>query len=171
MEAWWISALVEERAPPSVLRAPFFVVRVKVCRGGAQVVVAAPRAIRSPWLQPHLDGNVERLVGVVWFSWISSGCGDLRIVKELYRQFFLLLRLRDGCGLLDPFGDFPSATNNVRPTREGAATAVHRRHGLEVEDEGLLKDLVVIFVFLGVLCTVRCFFYCQSPILKKSSIG
>jgi hypothetical protein len=58
-------------------------------------------------------------------------------------------------GLFDPFGDFPSATNNVRPTLGGA---VRRRHGLEVEDEGLLKDLIVIFVFLGVLCTVRCFF-------------
>jgi hypothetical protein len=134
MEAWWISALVGGRAPPSVLRAPFFIFRVKVCRGGAQVVAAAPRAIRSPRFQPHLGGNVERLVGVVWSSWISSGCGDLRIVKELHRQFFLLLRLRDGCGLLDPFGDFSSATNNVRPTREGAATAARRRHGLEVED-------------------------------------
>jgi hypothetical protein len=86
-------------------------------------------------------------VGVVWSSRISSGCGDLRIVKELHRQFFLLLRLRGGCGLLDPFGDFPSATKNVRPTQGGAAAAARRRHGLEVEDEGLLKDLVVIFVF------------------------
>jgi hypothetical protein len=67
----------------------------------------------------------------------------------------LLLRLRGGCGLLDPFDDFPSATNNVRPTQGGAA---RHRHGLEVEDEGLLKNFVVIFVFLGVLCTVRCFF-------------
>jgi hypothetical protein len=33
-----------------------------------------------------------------------------------------------------------------------------RRHGLEVEDEGLLKDLIVIFAFLGVLCTIRCLF-------------
>jgi hypothetical protein len=158
METWWISALVGGRAPSSVLRAPFFVCRVKVCRSDAQVVVAAPRAIRSSRLQSHLDGNVERLVGVVWFSRISSGCGDLRIVKELYRQFFLLPRLRDGCGLLDPFGDFPSAINNVRPTQGGAAAAARRRHGLEVEDEGLLKDLVVIFIFLGLLCTVRCFF-------------
>jgi hypothetical protein len=102
--------------------------------------------------------NVKRLVGVVWFSKISSACGVLRIVKELHRQFFLLLRLRDGCGLLDPFGDFPSATNKVRATQGGAAAAAHRRHGLEVEDGGLLKDLVVIFVFLRVLCTVRCFF-------------
>jgi hypothetical protein len=31
-------------------------------------------------------------------------------------------------------------------------------YGLKVEDEGLLKDLVVIFVFLEVLLTVRCFF-------------
>jgi hypothetical protein len=101
---------------------------------------------------------IERLVGVVWSSKISSGYGDLRIVKELHRQFFLFLRLRDGCGLVDPFGDFLSATNNVRPTQGGAAVAVHRRHGLEVEVEGLLKDLVVIFVFLRMLCTVRCFF-------------
>jgi hypothetical protein len=89
-------------------------------------------------------------VGVVWFLRISSGYGDLRIIKELHRQFFLLLRLRDGCGLVDPFDNFPSATNNVRPTQEGAGVAARRRHGLEVEDEGLLKDLVVIFLF-------RCF--------------
>jgi hypothetical protein len=69
-----------------------------------------------------------------------------------------LLRLRDKCVLLDPFGDFPSITNNARPTQRGAAAATRRRHGLEVEDEGLLKDLVIIFVFLEVLCTVRCFF-------------
>ncbi|XP_071683790.1 uncharacterized protein [Lolium perenne] len=80
------------------------------------------------------------------------------IVKELHRQFILLLRLRDGCGLFDLFGDFLSATNNVMPTQGGAAAAVRHRHGLEVEDEGLLKDLIVIFVFLGMLCTVRGFF-------------
>jgi hypothetical protein len=126
MEAWWISVLIGGRAPPSVLRALFFIFRVKVCKGEVQVMVAVPQAIRSPWLQPHLGGNVKRLVGVVWSSWILSGCGDLRIVKELHRQFFLLLCLRDGCGLLDPFGDFPSATNNSRPTREGAAAAAPR---------------------------------------------
>jgi hypothetical protein len=48
-----------------------------------------------------------------------------------------------------PFGDFPSATNNARPIQEGEVAAAHHRHGLEVEDEGLLKDLIVIFVFLG----------------------
>jgi hypothetical protein len=130
-----------------ILRASFFVFRVKVCRGDAQVVAAMPRAIRSSRLQPHLGGNIERLMGVVWSSRISSGCGDLRIVKELHRQFFLLLHLRGGCGLLDPFSDFPSATKNVRPAQGGAAAAARRRHGLEVEDEGLLKDLIVIFVF------------------------
>jgi hypothetical protein len=121
------------------------------------VVVAASHAIRSPRLQPHLDSNVERLVGVVWSSRFSSGCGDLRIVMELHQQFFLLLRLLDGCGLLDPFGHFPSTTNNVRLSQGGVAVAARHRHGLEVEDEGLLKDLVVIFAFLGELCTVRCF--------------
>jgi hypothetical protein len=79
------------------------------------VVVAAARAIRSPRLQPHFGGNVERLVGVVWSSRISSGCGHLRIVKELHRQFFLLLRLWEGCSLLDPFSDFLS----VQPTTSG----------------------------------------------------
>jgi hypothetical protein len=122
------------------------------------VVVAVPNVIRSSHLQPHLGGNIERLVGVVWSLRILSGRGDLRIIKELQRQFFLLLRLRDGCGLLDPFDDFPSATNNVKPTQGGAAAVPHYRRGLEVEDEGLLKDLVVIFVFLKVLCTVHCFF-------------
>jgi hypothetical protein len=104
----------------------------------------------------HLGGNVERFMGVVWSSRISSGCGDLRIVKELHRQFFLRLHLRGGCGLLDPFGDFPSATNNVRLTQGEGTAAAHRRHSLEVEDGGLLKDLVVIFIFLRVLCTVQC---------------
>jgi hypothetical protein len=121
------------------------------------VVVAAPRVIRSPRLQPHLGGNIDTLVGVVWSSRILSGCGNLRIVKELHRQFFFLFRLRSKCGLLEPFGDFPSATNNIRPTQEGATTAAHRRHDLKVEDEGLLKDLIVIFIFLGMLCTVRYF--------------
>jgi hypothetical protein len=31
------------------------------------------------------------------------------------------------------------------------------RHGLEVEDEGPLKDLVVIFDLFGLLCIVRFF--------------
>jgi hypothetical protein len=158
MEVWCISALVGGRAPPSVLRAPFFVFRVKVCRGGVQIVLVTPHAIRSPQLQPHLGASVERLVGVVWSLRISYGCGDRWIVKELHRHFFLLLRLQDRCGLLDPFGDFPSATNNIKPTQGVAAAAARSRHGLEVEDAGLLKDLIVIFVFLEVLCTVRCFF-------------
>jgi hypothetical protein len=144
----------------------FFVFRVKVCRGSAQVVVVAPRAIRSRWLQTHIDGNVERLVGVVWSSRVSCGCGDLQIVKELHRRFFLL-RLRDGCGLLDPFGDFLFATNNVRPTQGGAAVAARHRHGLEVEDEGLLKNLVVIFIFPRMLCTVRYFFNTRFLFIEK----
>jgi hypothetical protein len=92
MEARWNSVFIGGRAPLRLLRASFFVFRVKVCQGGVQVV-AVPRAIRSPRLQPHLDGNAERLVGVMWSSRISSGRGDLRIIKELHRQFFLLLRL------------------------------------------------------------------------------
>ena len=109
----------------------------------------------SPRLQSHLGGDVEKPVGVVWFSRGSSDSGDLRIVMEFHRWFILLLRLWDGCGLLDPFGD---ATNNDMSTQEGAAAAARRRHGLEVEDEGHLKDLVVIFVFFELFCTVWCFF-------------
>jgi hypothetical protein len=59
---------------------------------------------------------------------------------------------------LNPFGDFLSTTNNVRPTQGVAAAAARRRHGLEVEDEGLLKDLFLIFIFLKMFCTVRYFF-------------
>jgi hypothetical protein len=147
MEVRWILALVGGSVPFLVLKTSFFVFRVKVCRDGVQVLVGAFRAIRPSRLQPNLSGNVERLVGVVWSSMISSGCEDLRIVKELHRQFFLLRRLQDGCSLLDPFDDFPSATNNVGPTQGGASAAARRRRGLEVEDEGLLKDLIVIFVF------------------------
>jgi hypothetical protein len=93
MEAWWILALVGGRAPSPIFRASFFFLRVKICRGGAQVVVAASRAKRSLRLQPHFGGNIEMLVEVVWSSRILSGCGDLRIIKGLHRQFFLLLRL------------------------------------------------------------------------------
>jgi hypothetical protein len=96
-------------------------------------------------------------VGVLSSSSFSYGCGDLRIVKDLQRQFILLLCIRNGCVLLDSFSDFPSATNNAKPTQRGAAAAAHHRHGLKVEDEGLLNDLVVIFVFLGVLCTAVSF--------------
>ena len=88
-------------------------------------MAAASRAIMYSRVQSHLGGDVEKLVGVVWFSRTSSGCGDLRIVKELHWWLFLLLRLRVGCGLLDMFGYFPSATNNVRPAQGGAAAAAH----------------------------------------------
>ena len=122
------------------------------------MVVASPFPIKSPRLQPHLDGDVEKFVGVVWFSRTSSDGGVLRIVMELNRRFILFLRLQNRCGLLDPFGDFPSETNNVKPALGEAAAAVRRRHGLEVEDEGHLKNLVVIFVFVELFCTVRYFF-------------
>jgi hypothetical protein len=138
------------------LRSPGF--RVKVWWGGAQAVAVASSPIKYPRLQPRLGGDAEKLVGVVWFSRTSFGCGDLQIAKELHQWLFLLLHLRDRCGLLDPFGDFPYATNKVKPALGGAAAAARRRHGLEVEDEGHLKNFVVIFVFVEVLCTIRCFF-------------
>jgi hypothetical protein len=78
------------------------------------LVVVAPCPIKSPLLQSHLGGNVEKFVGVVWFSRISFGCGDLRIVNEFYQLLFLLLCLQHGYDLLDPLGDFSSATNNTR---------------------------------------------------------
>ena len=131
---------------------------VKVCWGGALMVTASSLSIMSSQFQSHLGGDVEKLEGVVCFSKTFSGGGDLRIVVELHRRFILLLRHRDGCGLFDPFGDFPSATNNVRPAQGGAAAAARRRHGLEVEDEGHLNGLVVIFICVEVFCTVRCFF-------------
>jgi hypothetical protein len=75
---------------------------------------------------------------------------------ELHRWLSILPHLWDGCSLINPFGEFPSASNNVRPTHGGAAVVARRSHGLEAEDEGHLKDLVVIFLFVEVLCTVRC---------------
>jgi hypothetical protein len=105
---------------------------------------ATSLSVSSPRLQPHLGGDVEKLVLVVCFSRTFSIGDDLRIVMELHRQFILFLQLRDGCGLFDPFDDFPSKTNNVRAAQGGAAAAGHCRHGLEVEDEGHLKNLVVI---------------------------
>ncbi|KAK1615236.1 hypothetical protein QYE76_020753 [Lolium multiflorum] len=83
------------------------------------------RGKKSEGQQFGFDGR-----GFVLYIWrmergygrISSGCGELRIVKELYRQFILLLRFRDGCGIFDPFDDFLSATNNVRLAQGGVAT-------------------------------------------------
>ena len=120
MEARWISVLVDGRAL-------FSSFPVKICWGGALMVTASSLSIMSSQFQSHLGGDVEKLVGVVCFSKTFSGGGDLRIVVELYRRFILLLRHRDGCGLFDPFGDFPSATNNVRPAQGGAAAAARHR--------------------------------------------
>jgi hypothetical protein len=64
----------------------------------------------------------------------------------------LLLYLHDRFSLFDAFDDFPSATNNVKPTQGGAAAATRRRHILKVEVKGLLKNLIVIFIFFKVLC-------------------
>jgi hypothetical protein len=128
--------------------------RVKVWWDGAQVVAAASSLIKSPRLQPYLSGDVKKLGRVVWSSRTFSGCGDLRIVKELHRRFILLLCLLDGCGLLGPFGDFPSATNNVMPALDGAVAAARHRHGLEVEDEGNLKNFDVIFLVVDTFCPI-----------------
>jgi hypothetical protein len=61
----------------------FPVFRIHVWWGGLQVVAVSSSPIISLRLQPYLDGDVEKLVGVVWSSRTSSGCGDLQIVKEL----------------------------------------------------------------------------------------
>jgi hypothetical protein len=122
------------------------------------VVAVASLSIKSPRLQPHLNSDVEKLVRVVGSSMTSSGCGDRRIIKELHRRFILLLRLQDGCDLLGPFGDFLSVTNNAMLALGGAVVLMCRRHGLEVEDEGHLKDFDVIFIFVEMFCTIRCFF-------------
>jgi hypothetical protein len=82
------------------------------------------------------------------FLWLGR---DLQIFTELPWRLFLLLRLQDRCCLLDSLGYFMSATNNVRPNQGGATTAARHPHDLEVEDEGLPKDIVKL------LCTVRCF--------------
>jgi hypothetical protein len=93
-------------------------------------VVAAKLWLMVPGLLPRLDGvgsvAVDEASGWlyrssskapldpatgwrIWWQRTSSGLG------KLHRPVLLLIRLRDGCGLLDPFGDFPSAPNNVKP--------------------------------------------------------
>jgi hypothetical protein len=54
--------------------------------------------------------------------------GNLWISMKLHRWLFVL-HLRDEYGLLDPFGDFSSATNNVKPTREDNGAAPSSRFG------------------------------------------
>jgi hypothetical protein len=130
--------------PSLVEKLHFSSFRVRDWWGSGQVVAAAPSPINSRFLC-HLSCDIENFVGVVWSSRASSSCGDLWIVKELHRRFIVLLRLWEGCGLWGPFGDFPSATNNVGLALGGSTAAMHSRHGLEVEDEGRLKDFVVRF--------------------------
>jgi hypothetical protein len=77
-------------------------------------------------------------------------------------MFFLLLRLRDGYGVLDPFADFPSTTNKVRTTRDTQ---------MEVEDERLLKDFVVIFVFLGCFVLFIVSFNARFLFAKKTCVN
>jgi hypothetical protein len=60
------------------------------------MVAAAPCSIVSPMIQLHLGSDVEKVVGVVRFSNVSSGCGDFWIVKELHRWLLIPLRLREG---------------------------------------------------------------------------
>jgi hypothetical protein len=50
------------------------------------------------------------------------------------------------------FGTSPNISKfqRVKPSKtliRGVAAAARRRHDLEVEDEGLLKDFVIIFIF------------------------
>jgi hypothetical protein len=130
------------------------------------VVAAASFSLRKfSQLQLHLDSSVKKLVGVVLSSRTSSDCGDLQIVKKLHRRSILLLHLRDGCGLLGPFGDFPSATNNVRSALGGAVAAVRRRQSLEVEDEEHLKDFDVMLVFFK--CSILFIISFNTKVLLK----
>jgi hypothetical protein len=135
-----------------------FVLRfwVNVCRGGAQVVVAASRAIMFPRLQPHLDGDVEKLVGVVWSLRILSSCGIFGSSRSFIGSlsyFFV-----SGMDVVFSTHSATSCPQLFRPTQGEAAASARHRHGLEVENEGFLKKFVVIFIFLGLLYTVRCFF-------------
>lgn len=82
------------------------------------MVVAPPCAIRPPRLQPHLDGNIERFVGVVLSSRFTSSYGDLQIIKELHRQFILLLRLRSVAFLTRSTTSRPQPTTSSRLREE-----------------------------------------------------
>jgi hypothetical protein len=90
----------------------------------------------------HLSDDVEKLVGVVWFPGNSSGWRDLRIIMELHRRLFHLLRLRDGCGLLDSFGNFSSATNNVMPGEGEAAPAASHHTIWSFKIKGISRILL-----------------------------
>jgi hypothetical protein len=71
----------------------------------------------------------------------------------------------------DPFGDFLSAANNVKPTQGGATVVPHYRHGLEVEDEGNLKDFFVISIFIEVLWNVIRFFIARFLFTKRCDVN
>jgi hypothetical protein len=65
----------------------------------------------SRWRRRETCGSGVVLGDFLWL-W------DHQIIKKLHRRLFLLLRLGNRSGLLDLFGNFPSATNNVREKRQ-----------------------------------------------------
>jgi hypothetical protein len=132
MEARWILAFIGGRALSPLLKASFFVLGSRfagAALGGGGSTLVSPASTPSRQQRQEACGS-----GVVFENFLCLW--DLRIVKELHRQFFLLLRLRDECGSFDPFVDILSATNHVRPTQGGAAAAARHQHGLEVASQG-----------------------------------
>jgi hypothetical protein len=113
MEARWISALVGGRARLSILRVSFSIFRVKVCRGGVKAVVASPRAIRSHRLQPHLAGNVERLVGGCGLRGFCLAVGIFGSLRSFIGNYSFFVSGTDVVFMTR------SATSSLQPTTSG----------------------------------------------------
>jgi hypothetical protein len=84
----------------------------------------------------HPDGDVEKLLRVVWSSRTSYRYCDLQIVKELYRRFILLLCLRTDAAFWAR-----SVTSCPQPTTSGRLLEERQR-----------------WHFVDVFCNIHCFF-------------
>jgi hypothetical protein len=83
----------------------------------------------------NVRGKAERFVGVVWFLRIFSGYGDLRIVKKFY--WHRSVRQLSVC----------NQQHQTDLGRNGGGDGSASSIGLEVEVKGLLKNLIIIFIF------------------------
>jgi hypothetical protein len=101
------------------------------------VVEAVYSTIKSSRLQPHLDGGIEKLVGVVWFSKTSFGWGIFGSLWSFIGGYsFFFVSVKDVVFLNH------SATSRPQPTmarrlREGR----QRWHAVDTVSRLKAKDI------------------------------
>jgi hypothetical protein len=133
-------------------------------QGRRSAVVAAPW---SPQLQPHLGSNVKRLVGVVWSSRISCGCGIFGSSRSFIDSSSFFFVFGTNVAVLTHLStSYPQPTTSDRLREER-----QRRRDINTVWRLLLKDLVVIFVFLGCFILFGVSFNARVLFAKKKDLN